>query len=440
MSTMGLCVRLFANPLIDVIPDAVGFRFVNRMAGTSLKATPLQASLISALFTTPSTLDDACAKEPRARRDRAFLDACVDAGVLITVDDAGRPQLPDLVAPEAPFMGAPPLSAVDAGQGDAVVAFIGIPWDRDVSGRSGARFGPWAVRSATSGSPYAVDPISRRPQGFFDLGLQARVLEGVDVVDAGDVLVLPGDAPQLVRDRMTRVVAQVCATGAVPLVVGGDHSITRPILAGVIDALRAAGDIDTPITILHFDAHTDLGDALENEQGRLSLHHGNVMTVVLEELSRVRGIVQVGLRGMLKANAHVADERVVAIGMDAIHADNHEEIVAKILAALPEDHFIWFSVDIDVVDPAFAPSTGTPVPGGMLPRELFRLLDRVARVRHCLGIDLVEVAEPHGPADTTAGVGATCLTRFCHAMVEGQRQRDAEDAAAQSTDDAPTVD
>ncbi len=408
-------MRLVINPLLDTLPDVEGLRLRSVAFGISVVCTPLQASLLH-LFASAADLDDVCTEHARARMQRGFLERCHREHLLLDVDDHGQGVFPDLLPAELPFCGAPSLEALGHADVVGAFAFVGIPWDRDVSGRAGARFGPAAVRAASAGWAFSLDPISRRPQGFFDLGIHRKVLEGVGFADVGDVLALPGDSTAKVRQRMHDSVKNVVASGAVPLVVGGDHSITRPVLGGALAAVSDAGDDDTPLCIVHFDAHTDLGDASADVAG-LALHHGNVMTVILDELPRVKRIVQLGLRSLMKPSGHAHDERVTAFGIDQL------DDVDAILAAIPTDHACWFSVDIDVVDPAFAPSTGTPVPGGLLPRELWRLIERIARERHCLGIDVVEVAEPTGPADGTAGVAATCLMRFCRSMVAGPTWR-----------------
>jgi agmatinase len=418
-------VRVVRNPLIDIVPDvAHGLRLKVAAFGSAVNCTPLQSSLLE-LFASPADLDEVCAKQPRARSARSFLDQCVAEHLLLAVDDADRAVLPDAVRPDHTFLGAPSLAAAATLETDLTFAFIGIPWDRDVSGRAGARFGPSAVRAASAAWAFGLDPLTRRPVGFFDAACQEHILDGVAFADVGDVLSLPGDAADVVRARMSSLVQRVVETGAIPLVVGGDHSITRPVLSGVIDALRANDNHD-PICIVHFDAHTDLGDASADSQGRLSLHHGNVMSVILEECSRVQSIVQIGLRGLSRGAPDDTD-RVTAFGMDQL------DDVDAILEAIPEDAACWFSIDIDVVDPAFAPSTGTPVTGGLMPRELWKLIDRIAGQRVCLGMDVVEVAEPISPHDGTATIAATCLMRFCRAMVEAER-------AAGEDDDLATAD
>lgn len=420
-------MRLIKNPIATLVPEGEGLAMRVAPLGTSLPCTPLQASLLEH-FAAGADIDEVCAAHPRARAARAFFDAALAHHLLLPVDERGQPCMPA----RAPvvgdrFLGAPHIGPAALAAGEPTFAFLGVPWDRDVSGRAGARFGPMAVRSASQAWGFALDPITRRPVGWFDAATQQDVLGGVGFVDAGDVVVAPGDAVDVVRERIATAVGELLKGDTIPLVVGGDHSITRPILTGVVDAMKAFGH-DDPICIVHFDAHSDLGDAAVDDRGRLALHHGNVMTVVLDECARVERIVQIGLRGLIPRHHRSDHDRVVAVGI----ADCDD--VDAILELIPEDAACWFSVDIDVVDPAFAPATGTPVPGGMLPRELWRLVEGIARARVCLGMDLVEVAEPTGPADATAGIAATCLMRFCTGIVEAHRAAGADDAITDPDD------
>jgi agmatinase len=420
-------MRLIKNPVVTLVPEGQGLALRVAALGTALPCTALQASLLEH-FAAGADLDEVCAASPRARAARAFFEAALTHHVLLPVDERGQPVQPAM-APVVgdTFVGAPRFGPAALAAGEPTFAFLGVPWDRDVSGRAGARFGPMAVRSASQAWSYGLDPITRRPPGWFDAATQQEVLGGVGFVDAGDVVIQPGDGVDVVRGRIATAVRELLTNDTIPIVVGGDHSITRPILTGVVDAMKAFGH-DDPICIVHFDAHTDLGDAAVDGAGRLTLHHGNVMTVVLEECARVERIVQIGLRGLIPRHHRSDHARVVAVGIEQC------DDVDALLELIPEDAACWFSVDIDVVDPAFAPATGTPVPGGMLPRELWRLVQGIARARLCLGIDLVEVAEPGGPADGTAGVAATCLMRFCTGIVEAHRAAGADDAITDPDD------
>lgn len=396
-------MKRLPSPLIEVLPAPDGGEgLLLRLAilEREQRCTRLELSLLM-LFDTAggATIDDVCAANPHAKKARAFFEACTRSGFLVEAKN-GRPVLPDTAELKDCFLHAP------AGDnGDFV--FVGVPFDKDVTGRAGAKHGPAAVRAAAAGWRYALDPLTLRPRGFFDLAAQKVVLAGASFADRGDVLVWPGDDGRAVRARLTRTLRSLLAKRRVPLVVGGDHSITR----GVIDAL------DEDVTVVHLDAHTDLGDALPGDDGALVVHHGNVMSTILEECPQVRALVQCGLRGIVDAASGApVDDRVVGFGIDAVRADN---AVASILAAIPADRRCWLSVDIDVVDPAYAPATGTPVPDGMLPRELVSLVSQLVGARDFIGIDVVEVAESTGPADGTGGVAAACLFAFCRAIVAG---------------------
>lgn len=405
---MDMSRRWVKNGAIDTLPDVDGLRLRVASMGIAATCTPLQASLLD-LFATPRSLADVFEAQPRAKTQRAFLEQCCNNGLLLGVDDDGRTRLPALTPVREPFAGAPTLEALTHSNVEHAFGFIGVPWDKDTSGRPGARFGPQAVRAASAGWAFSIDPLSKRPRGFFDAARQSTFLQGIGVADLGDVTMFPGDDVSVVRGRMARAAADALNAGIVPLVVGGDHSITRPLLGGALDALDAVGEA-VPVCIVHFDAHTDLGDL---EPG---LHHGNVMHHVLVDLPRVERIVQIGLRGMAPAGAAAQHPKVTAFGMEQLD-------LAALLEAIPAGHWCWFSIDIDVVDPAFAPATGTPVAGGMLPRQLWSLVEEIAAQRQCLGLDLVEVAEPTSSGDSTATVAATCLLHFCRGMVRGPTWR-----------------
>lgn len=314
-------------------------------------------------------------------------------------------------------------------QAHAVI--IGIPWDRDVTGKSGARMGPWAVRSATHEMHFQLDPILLHPMGFHDYYLGHTILEHILFADAGDVFNSPGEPSLQSRQRMTDAAAQITASGALPIFIGGDHSVTYPLLKGVLQALRVGfhddADSDTEndiqqdisietsciaVNIVHFDAHTDLGDlALDATASDTGLHHGNVMTAILNELPEVKKIIQIGLRGIVEKSIHENVDRVIQIPMSSVH-QQREQVLAEILSHLDVNIPCYLSLDIDVLDPAFAPSTGTPVCSGMSPADLWYLVRELAKARTFIGGDVVEVGEMLHGADTTASIAAYTILYF----------------------------
>jgi formimidoylglutamase len=266
------------------------------------------------------------------------------------------------------------------------VAIIGAPFDDAVSHRSGARFGPRAIRQAqyTSGS-------------INSLQLDVEPFEVLDVVDAGDANIVPAWIDRA-HALIYRKVHEVAGTGAIPIVLGGDHSITWPSATAVAE-IRRPGSIG----IVHFDAHADTA----NDDWGVLAGHGTPMRRLVESGAVAgRNFVQVGLRGYwppvetfewMKAHGlryHFMRE-IEERGADAVIAQAIDE-------ALDGPDYIYLSLDIDVIDPGMAPGTGTPEPGGMLTREVLRAIRQIVGAVELAGMDVVEVSPPYDHAETTA--------------------------------------
>jgi arginase family enzyme len=364
-----------------------------------LLATRYLAGLLGR-FEAPARLAEVLESFPfeRAAAER-FLRDCVRAGLLV---EATRGPLaePDLVAPRQTFLCAPRF---DPAHPPSFVV-LGVPWDGGTTGHPGARHGPAALREASLAARYLLDPLTLSPSGFFDHASGRRRLEHVTVADAGDLFVAPGEGFGELGARLTRVARGLLHAGSIPLVLGGDHSITLPLLR----ALPAE-----PLQILHLDAHTDLGDV-----GPSGVHHGNVFSAVLDGLPHVARVVQVGLRGLLPAAHHQEEARVVSVGMHRLRAASPEAVAALLDPELP----CWISVDVDVVDPAFAPATGTPVPGGLWPHELDALLEAATGCCPVLGVELVEVAATGAAVEATAALGVQALVVAADGIVQRLRE------------------
>jgi formimidoylglutamase len=265
------------------------------------------------------------------------------------------------------------------------VAIIGAPFDDAVSYRPGARFGPRAIRQATY------------TQGGYSLQLDVEPFEVLDVVDAGDANVIPA---WMERGHAVifQKVLEVAQSGAIPIILGGDHSITWPS-ASAIAQVRAPRTIG----IVHFDAHADTADA---DWGVLA-GHGTPMRRLIESGAVAgRNFVQVGLRGYWPP----ADvfEWMKGQGMrwhfmTEIEERGAEAVVDQAIAeALDGADAIYLSLDIDVLDPGMAPGTGTPEPGGMLTREVLRAVRRIVGSVELAAMDIVEVSPPYDHAEITA--------------------------------------
>ncbi len=279
------------------------------------------------------------------------------------------------------------------------VAIVGAPWDDSVSYRPGARFGPRAVRTANYQAPE------------WHLDLEIAPLEALSVVDYGDAVCPPGlvaAAHAAIRER----VGEVASRGIVPIVIGGDHSVTLPSATAVADAVGRGR-----LGIVHFDAHADT--AAETYGNPYS--HGTPMRRLIESGAVPgRNFVQVGLRGywppadvfhwMRDAGLrwHLMGE-VLEVGLDAV-------IDRAITEALDGPEVIYLSVDIDVLDPGFAPGTGTPEPGGMSPGDLLRALRRVVAATDVVAMDVVEVSPPYDCAELTAQNANRCILEVISAL------------------------
>jgi agmatinase len=289
---------------------------------------------------------------------------------------------------QIPFFRLPiaPLAAgIPAGTG---AVLLGVPYDGGTTYRPGARLAPYEIRR-----------VSALVQGYHP-GHGLAVFDRLVAVDGGNVVFPPFDAGA-VRDAVESALAGVLAAGAVPFLVGGDHSIALP-------ALRAVAARHGPVAVVHVDAHLDTsGPEVWGEP----FHHGTPFRHALAEGLIAEGqLHQVGVRGPWGgardgdagathgARLHGADE-VAERGIAAVAGEIRRELGERPL---------YVSFDVDAVDPAFAPGTGTPVPGGLTSREALALLRALAGAR-LVGMDVVEVCPPLDHADATSHLAAHVL-------------------------------
>jgi agmatinase len=270
----------------------------------------------------------------------------------------------------------------------ADVVILGAPFDGGTSHRAGTRFGPQYIRQTC----YLPHDGSRP-----SLAMRVDGLKDLRVFDAGDVEMFSGDAARSVADLQTAVAA-ITGAGAIPLVLGGDHTIAWPDAAGVAEHLGQGR-----ISMIHFDAHADTGDI---EFGSL-IGHGQPMRRLIES-GAVRGdrFLQIGLRGYWpgpETLSWMADQRMRSYEMTEIVARGLTECLTEAFAISMDDcDGVFLSVDIDVCDPGHAPGTGTPEPGGLTARELLDSVRRIAYELPVVGMDLVEVSPPYDHAEVTS--------------------------------------
>jgi len=287
---------------------------------------------------------------------------------------------------KADYLGLPTFSGVpytqDPSELEGVdVAIVGAPFDDLVSDRPGTRFAPRAIRAASC-------PPGPHLEAGIDAFAQLRV------VDFGDAPVLPAD-PVRTHEAIESLVGEVVDAGALPIILGGDHSIAEP-------DMRAIARRRGPVGLIHFDTHTDTGA----EVFGVELSHGSIMYRLGEQgWVDPKRYVQIGLRGYWPGETEFNwqhERGITSFFMHDVRDVGIRDVVTRAIHVVGAGP-VFLSVDVDVLDPAFAPGTGTPEPGGMTSADLLWACREIAsRVELC-GMDVVEVAPTLvGSADITA--------------------------------------
>ena len=264
------------------------------------------------------------------------------------------------------------------------VAIVGVPFDTGVTYRAGGRFGPNAIRAAS---------VMLRP---YNANLEVAPFEILSCVDYGDVAIVPGYTERSYT-AIEQAVAPIVERGVIPLLIGGDHACTLPHLR----ATKSRG----PVAVIDFDSHTDAWNSYFGEK----YNHGTWMRRAIEEgLVDVDHSIEVGLRGPIYAPEdwtrlrtelgleYLTTEDVLSVGPDAVAARIRERVGGR---------RAFVSFDIDVVDPAFAPGTGTPEPGGLSAHDALAMVRRLTGIDF-VGFDVVEVIPAYDPAAQTAFLAA----------------------------------
>lgn len=282
------------------------------------------------------------------------------------------------------------------------VAIVGIPFDTGVGYRPGARFGPMAIRQASR---------HLRPQYHPELKIEPLKL--LQVADCGDVACNPFDIRTAVDEIETAAVKLLKQAGAL-ISLGGDHTIALPLL-------RAVNQIWGPVALIHFDAHLDTWDTYMNAP----YTHGTPFRRAAEEgLFREDSSIHVGIRGPvfsdedLKDDARLGFQTVRCSDIDKYGVSEIIERIRRLVGDLP----VYLSIDIDVLDPAFAPGTGTPELAGLTSRELTTLL-RGLRSLNIISADVVEVAPAYDAAEVTALAAATIVFEIICLIAMNDKRR-----------------
>ncbi len=271
---------------------------------------------------------------------------------------------------------------------DADVAILGAPFDAGTQWRAGARFGPRAIRDAST-------LFSFGHAGAYDHEDDAVYLEGVRIVDIGDADIIHTDTARS-HANIEAGVRKILAAGALPVVLGGDHSVNIPCIA--------AFSGEPPIHLVQIDAHLDFVD----ERHGVRHGHGNPMRRAAEK-AHVTGLTQLGIRNV-SSTGQEGYAAARAMGSDILSVRQVRKLgTDAVLARIPAGARYYLTLDIDGFDPSIAPGTGTPSHGGFLYYEVLELVAGLARRGRVVGIDLVEVAPDYDHGGCTAILAAQTL-------------------------------
>lgn len=280
---------------------------------------------------------------------------------------------------------------VPTGEEKADISLVGIPFDSAVSFRPGARFGPAALREAS---------LILKP---YCSVVDANIFEQLNVADYGDFLTIPGyveDSLNLIEEQMLEYVK----AGTIPVALGGDHLIT-------LAELRAFHKVHGPIALLHFDAHSD---TIPEYFGKPYSHGSPFYHALKEGLIIPEKSIQIGIRGPLY-DKHVLDypkEKGMRVVMgDELHKRGCDAIIQESLEIIG-DTPTFLTFDIDFLDAAYAPGTGTPEVEGFSSYQALHMVRQIAKKINIIGMDLVEVLPDKDPSGITALAGASIIHAF----------------------------
>ena len=316
-----------------------------------------------------------------------------------------------MYGPDVTFLGVDRCDLAEpASFAEADVVIVGAPYDGGTSHRPGTRFGPQAIRTTDY-----LGHNGSRPS----LALRVDALRDLRVLDAGDVEMYAGDEMGS-HAAIEEAVHTITASGAIPVILGGDHSIALPDARGVARHFGFGR-----ISMIHFDAHADTGHI---EFGHL-YGHGQPMRRLLE-CGAIRGdrFLQLGLRGYWpepETLDWMAQQHMRSYEMTEIVTRGFDECLTEASAiALDDCDGVYLSVDVDVCDPGHAPGTGTPEPGGLSARQLLDAVRRLCYQLPVVGVEIVEVSPPYDHAEITAALGNRVVLEALSGIA--RRRQDAE--------------
>jgi len=303
------------------------------------------------------------------------------------------------------FMKSPYVENVNE-VGNYDVAIVGVPHDSGTTYRPGTRFGPQGIRKISAlYTPYN-----------YEMGVDLR--EQISICDVGDIFTIPANNEKSF-DQISKGVAHIFASGAFPIILGGDHSIGFPTVRGVCRHLG-----DKKVGIIHFDRHVDTQETdLDERMHTCPWFHATNM-----KNAPAKNLVQLGIGGwqVPREGVKICRERStnVLTVSDICEMGLNKAADFAIEKATNGTDCVYISFDIDCIDAGFVPGTGWPEPGGLLPREAIKLLEYIIRKVNVCGIELVEVSPPYDVSDMTALLATRVICdSIAHLVVSGQLPR-----------------
>ena len=292
---------------------------------------------------------------------------------------------------------------------NADIAIIGAPVDMGVGNRPGARYGPRAIRQAD------YWPKPAKLSNLYHLNLEVFPLKEMNVVDFGDANCPPSSLEKS-HEAIEKKVTEALEADAIPIVLGGDHSVTWPSATAVAKKYGYGN-----VGMVHFDAHAD---TRESSYGDVLIGHGSPMRRLIESGAIPgKNFVQIGLRGPWPPPVDqkwMKDQGMRWHLMAEIEKKGFDEVLEMAISeALDGPDKLYISVDVDVMDPAFAPGTGTPEPGGITSLELLRAIREIVLSKGMVAMDVVEVAPVYDqPGDITAQAAHRCVYEAISALAK----------------------
>ncbi len=397
---------------LESLDTSTGIRVVmNTLTGQRLQMTCESMKILDA-FQIPCTLSSAARHlgligKGSHRQLLSLLAPLVNASFLVNASDVTAQEQRNLrtiiesdsfVRPKTLFAHCPSVNMTEIQKSTIVIAGIGS--DQATTGDPGTRHGPERLREvSTRFIAYDRDIFTLANRGWYNADMGKVILQGIPFADVGNVVHHLSEDSRHFYERCYRAALAIHREKAFPVFIGGDHSISAPLI-------RACKEEHEDLVLIHFDAHTDLAEW----DCSVSHHHGNVMSRVLHENPKLE-IYQFGIRGFAGAppnnnRCHVVRQREIDTDLDKV-----------ISQRIPQGRTCYISFDVDVLDPSFAPGTGTPVSMGMTPNALLRLMEAVARQNHVVGIDIVELCPCLDRNDMTANLVfhvLMCLLGWTH--------------------------